>query len=89
MQRRKFTARAQAMKDCLTVLRILVACAPTKTPTWPCLFDGASLNGWKGDPAVWRVENGYISGKAGQFAAQALQAVRQNNWNKVVIEVEG
>jgi hypothetical protein len=45
------------MKDLgLTVLRVLVACALTKSPTWPCFFDGESLNGWKGGPAVWRVE---------------------------------
>jgi hypothetical protein len=35
------------------------------------------------------LKNDYISGKARQLAAQALQAVRQNNWNKVVIEAEG
>ena len=31
---------------------------------WISLFNGKDLSGWDGDPAVWRVENGYISGKA-------------------------
>ncbi len=29
------------------------------------LFDGRSLSGWEGDPAVWRVEDGEIVGDAG------------------------
>jgi hypothetical protein len=31
---------------------------------WIPLFNGTDLAGWSGDPGVWRVENGYISGKA-------------------------
>ena len=31
---------------------------------WISLFDGKTLKGWYGDPKIWRVENGYISGKA-------------------------
>lgn len=27
------------------------------------IFDGASLKGWDGDPAFWRVENGVIAGE--------------------------
>jgi hypothetical protein len=30
---------------------------------WISLFDGKDLKGWYGDPKIWRVENGYISGK--------------------------
>jgi quinoprotein glucose dehydrogenase len=35
---------------------------------WISLFNGKDLDGWDGDPAVWRVENGYISGKADKIA---------------------
>ena len=28
-----------------------------------CLFDGKTLNGWDGDPRLWRVENGAIVGE--------------------------
>jgi len=31
---------------------------------WITLFNGKDLTGWDGDPKVWKVENGYISGKA-------------------------
>jgi hypothetical protein len=30
---------------------------------WISLFNGKDLTGWDGDPTIWRVENGYISGK--------------------------
>lgn len=30
---------------------------------WINLFNGKDLTGWTGDPEIWRVENGYISGK--------------------------
>jgi quinoprotein glucose dehydrogenase len=35
---------------------------------WISLFNGKDLEGWDGDPEVWRVENGYISGKAPKIA---------------------
>jgi hypothetical protein len=31
---------------------------------WITLFNGKDLKGWYGDPKIWRLENGYISGKA-------------------------
>jgi hypothetical protein len=40
--------------------------APLPAPDaegWISLFNGTDLGGWVGDPNVWRVENGYISGK--------------------------
>ena len=42
--------------------------APAELPKpdaegWISLFNGKDLTGWKGNPAIWRVENGYISGK--------------------------
>jgi len=41
--------------------------APTQaaakaTPVSPVLFDGKSLSGWSGDPALWRVEDGELVG---------------------------
>jgi quinoprotein glucose dehydrogenase len=35
---------------------------------WIPLFNGKNLDGWDGDPQVWRVEKGYISGKADKIA---------------------
>ncbi len=33
-------------------------------PGFVSLFDGKTLNGWRGDPSVWRVENGAVVGEA-------------------------
>ena len=41
--------------------------APLPAPDkdgWIPLFNGKDLAGWTGDPAVWRVEDGCLSGKA-------------------------
>src|SRR5262245_43378700 len=41
--------------------------APLPAPDaegWITLFNGKDLTGWDGDPKAWKVENGYISGKA-------------------------
>ncbi len=44
---------------------VAVAAPPPKAGPdgWISLFNGKDLAGWKGDPAIWRVENGYISGR--------------------------
>lgn len=34
-----------------------------KQPGFIEIFDGKTLNGWEGDPAYWRVENGHIVGE--------------------------
>jgi Domain of Unknown Function (DUF1080) len=39
------------------------------------IFDGASLKGWDGDPAFWKVENGAIVGQS-----TAENAVKQNTF---------
>lgn len=54
----------------VALLFILTSCASSQT--WLNLFDGQSLGKWQGDPNVWRVENGYISGKTEQLAANTF-----------------
>lgn len=34
-----------------------------ETPVFKKIFDGKTLNGWKGDPNYWRVENGNLVGE--------------------------
>ena len=41
---------------------------PADAEGWIPLFNGKDLEGWDGDPEVWRVENGDISGKAGKIS---------------------
>jgi hypothetical protein len=50
----------------ISMLLFVTACQPTQpvAEEWINLFNGTNLTGWKGDPNVWRSENGYISGKA-------------------------
>jgi len=45
-------------------LSIALAIAPLfAAPNFVPIFDGNTLNGWDGDPAYWRVENGAIVGE--------------------------
>jgi hypothetical protein len=37
--------------------------AQSFTPGFSSIFDGKTLNGWDGDPAYWRVENGVVVGE--------------------------
>jgi hypothetical protein len=37
--------------------------APPRQTGYTAIFDGKGLNGWKGDPAYWKVENGSIVGE--------------------------
>ena len=54
-----FRNRSRALLICVVLL--LPAAAPAENPT--SIFDGQTLNGWDGDPAYWRVENGAIAGE--------------------------
>lgn len=54
----------------LSLLFITTSCGTSQS--WISLFDGQSLGKWQGDPSVWRVENGYISGKTAQLSANTF-----------------
>jgi hypothetical protein len=47
----------------LSILFSASKLAPLKQTELTPIFDGKSLNGWEGDPAYWRVENGVIVGE--------------------------
>ncbi len=64
----------------------LTSCAAPQT-TWTSLFDGQSLGKWQGDPKVWRVENGYISGKAEQVAANTF-LIYPETFDNFIFEAE-
>ena len=65
-----FTATARAADNELT--------AAEKKDGWMLLFDGKTLNGWDGNPEVWRVENGYISGKAEKVGGNTFCITKQS-----------
>ena len=75
MSARRFSATAAASILALLALTALLSAADeTKTdgkdvaakgkpqPQWRSLFDGKTLAGWDGDPDLWSVEDGCITG---------------------------
>ena len=60
-----FRNRSRALLICVVLL--LPAAAPAENPI--SIFDGQTLNGWDGDPAYWRVENGAIAGETKRGAS--------------------
>ena len=47
-----------------TLLAAAVLCtASASADDWVALFDGKTLEGWQGDPAIWSVEDGEIVGR--------------------------
>ena len=49
----------------LLLIIILFSCAgskQTRSGKWISLFDGKSLTGWEGDPKIWRIQDGLITG---------------------------
>ncbi len=60
------------MKRHLALLSVFAATACAAAPGPQSIFDGRTLNGWQGNPASWRVEDGAITGTiaAGQKLAK-------------------
>ncbi len=48
----------------LLAVSLFAGLVAAQTPVAEPLFDGKSLAGWKGDPAIWRVEDGCIVGSS-------------------------
>jgi hypothetical protein len=65
----------------VALLFLLTSCGESRE--WISLFDAQSLGQWQGDPNVWRVENGYISGKAEKVD------IRQTFWGSLYDEGTG
>jgi Domain of Unknown Function (DUF1080) len=66
-------------------LLVLTSCATSQS--WINLFDGQSLGKWQGDPAIWRVENGYISGKTAQLSANTF-LIYPDTFDNFILETE-
>lgn len=55
---------------------------------WISLFDGKTFNGWYGDPKVWRVVDGCISGKAGRVDGNTF-LIYNHPFSNFVLEAKG
>ena len=48
----------------LTLIAVLISItSAVNADEWQSLFDGQSLEGWDGNPQLWRVEDGAITGQ--------------------------
>jgi hypothetical protein len=47
-------------------LVLAFACLPARAAEWQALFNGRDLGGWSGDPRLWRVEQGVLTGETDQ-----------------------
>lgn len=52
----------------LILLSSFLLCAAGSAQEWKNIFNGKDLSGWKGDPKLWRVEQGTLVGETDQDA---------------------
>ena len=55
---------------------------------WIKLFNGKDLTGWNGDPKVWRVKDGYISGELDKLAGGNTFLIFKKPFSNYVLELE-
>lgn len=67
----RFNFRAALLLGCVSVLALsasMPSCLHAEDKAaaaedWKTIFDGETLTGWDGDPSLWRVEDGTITGQ--------------------------
>jgi hypothetical protein len=60
----------------------LIAVAPSAAaPRFTSLFDGRTLSGWHGDPALWSVRDKAITGAATSRLPDMTFLIRDGNWS--------
>ena len=55
---------------------------------WITLFNGKDLTGWNGDPKVWRVKDGYISGKIDKLVGGNTFLIYKKPFADYVLEMD-
>ncbi len=87
------------MKFILTILSLALATAllsagdVAKLPKpdaggWITLFNGKDLTGWNGDPKVWRVKDGYISGEIDKLVGGNTFLIFEKPFSNYVLEAD-
>jgi hypothetical protein len=60
---------------------------PKPKDEWISLFNGKNLDGWEGDPEIWRVEDGYIYG-SGKTSYKSYLINRTHILKDFILEVK-
>ena len=55
---------------------------------WISLFNGKDLTGWNGDPKVWRVKDGYISGEIEKLEGGNTFLIFNKPFSNYVLELD-
>ncbi|YCM46723.1 DUF1080 domain-containing protein [Verrucomicrobiaceae bacterium 227] len=55
---------------------------------WIPLFNGRDLTGWNGDPKVWRVKDGYISGEIEELEGGNTFLIYRKPFSNYVLEAD-
>lgn len=55
---------------------------------WISLFNGKDLTGWNGDPKVWRVKDGYISGEIEKLEGGNTFLIFKKPFSNYVLELD-
>ena len=55
---------------------------------WINLFNGKDLTGWDGDPKVWRVKDGYISGEIDKLESGNTFLIFEKPFSNYILELE-
>lgn len=87
------------MKSIVTILSLALVTASlfaqeeAKLPKpdaegWMTLFNGHDLSGWNGDPNVWRVKDGYISGEIEKLVGGNTFLIFKKPFSNYVLEAD-
>jgi Domain of Unknown Function (DUF1080) len=71
----------------ITVCAISCRLNPPPSAAWTELFNGRDLNGWDGDPKIWRVKDGNISGQAAQIPQNTF-LIYKSSFDDFILEAK-
>lgn len=70
--------------DLLAFIEARGEAAPLANPAWTTVFNGKDLEGFDGDPKLWRVEGGLIAGRASKLPGSSFLKVNKELSNFIV-----
>ena len=55
---------------------------------WQLLFNGRNLNGWYGEPKLWKVLDGNIVGSSGRYLRQNSFLISRQKFSDFILRLE-